>query len=128
MSTVEEHFAILRAMGPQGGGWLTDPFHLASARFLGAHLDELEAAWAQTKALTAATANPTSLPTRTPEELEALLSLALGALEPFGMAWEDEKDVDYDDTMRCVIARGMLGPEDFRQASQVIAQIKGGQG
>jgi hypothetical protein len=45
MSTVEEHFAILRAMKPREGGWLTDRFHQSAAIFLGAHLDELEEAW-----------------------------------------------------------------------------------
>lgn len=45
MSTVEEHFAELQKMMPYEGGWLTDQFHLRAASFLGAHINELEAAW-----------------------------------------------------------------------------------
>ena len=44
MSTVEEHFAILQAVKAEKG-WLSDRFHYSAAIFLGAHLDELEAAW-----------------------------------------------------------------------------------
>jgi len=82
MSTVEEHFAILRAMGPQQGGWLTEPFHLAAARFLGAHLDELEAAWASAKALTTPPATPSAMasPTTSGSEPAGRLSVETAAI------------------------------------------------
>lgn len=68
-------------------------------------------------------ASPASLPTRTPEELESLLSLALGALteikklkaEPIG-----------DSGFSTGPALHMRRAKEI--ASQVIAQIKGGQG
>jgi hypothetical protein len=57
-------------------------------------------------------ASPASLPTRTPEELESLLSLALGALERI------EKIDSFTDRF------GTYSGQAARIASQVIAQIK----
>lgn len=67
----------------------------------------------------------TAPPTRTPEELESLLSLALGALEPFLRHLEPWMNERHPDERVTVFSRHTFG--ELRQASQVTAQIKGGQ-